>query len=307
MTLDLTFPASPGIIRRAKSLRLYEWPWILPALLAAGVMLVYPTLYLLALSFSKSNLGRPFQAWRGLKNYVTALTDAEFLWSALRSVLYALPASLLQMILGVALALLLHTHARHGRKLLIILLLPLMTPPVMAGIVWKLIFAPSGGLVNAYLLRHGVIDAPISFLGQPQLAWFTIFIAESWQWVPFVALMAYAAIGNLPAEVLESARLDGANAWQRFRYILLPALWPAIVSILLLKVIIALKLFDAVYILTFGGPADSTTVASFLIWRTGLEQFDVGLAAAQTMIFAIIVSLVTLPLVRWQRKELGAR
>jgi multiple sugar transport system permease protein len=189
---------------------------------------------------------------------------------------------------------------------LIILLLPLMTPPVMAGIVWKLIFAPSGGLLNGFLLSHGWITAPISFLGNPTLAWAAILIADSWQWIPFVALMSYAALSNISADVIEAARLDGAHAVQRFRYILLPALWPSLASIFLLKIIIAFKLFDAVYILTFGGPADSTSVPSFLIWRTGLEQFDVGLASAQTVIFAAVVSIVTLPLVTWQRRQLAS-
>ncbi|MFT3671175.1 carbohydrate ABC transporter permease [Aestuariivirga sp.] len=303
----VTIPTfSPGVTRRANLLKLTHLAWIAPITLATAVMLAYPTFYVLALSLTKSNLGRPFQAWRGLRNYLGALTDSGFLWSITRGILYALPSSVLQVAAGLALALLLHKLSTAGRKLLIVLLLPLMTPPVMAGIVWKLIFAPSGGLLNGVLLRDGWIDAPISILGDSTLAWAAILIADSWQWIPFVALMAYAALGSLSAEILEAARLDGANALQRFRYILLPALWPAIVSILLLKVVIAFKLFDAVYILTFGGPADSTSVPSFLIWRTGLEQFDVGRAAAQTMIFAIVVSVITLPLVKWQRRQLVA-
>jgi multiple sugar transport system permease protein len=177
-----------------------------------------------------------------------------------------------------------------------------MTPPVMVGIAWKLILAPAGGLLNGVLMNLGITDAPISFLGTAGLAWLSVGVADVWQWTPFIAILSFAAIASLPGDVFEAAAIDGASAWQTFRKILLPLLAPQLAAIFLLRLVIAFKIFDLIYVLTFGGPGFHTTTASFHIWRRALEQFDVGRAAAETLIFTLVVGLVTLPVV-WLAKR----
>lgn len=280
--------------------------FVVPLLLSLGVVLAYPTAWLLALALSESTLGRPFLAFAGLSQVADAATDPAFLWSLGRSVLFAVPVSAAEVALGVAIALLVHRLARAGRWLSVLILLPLMTPPVMVAIAWKLILAPSGGLVNGWLLGAGLVDQPVSFFSDGTLAWASIALADAWQWTPFVVLLTVAALRSLPPEVLEAARLDCPSAWARLRHVTLPLLGPTLASVFLLKLIIALKLFDLIYVLTFGGPGTATSVAAFHVWRTGLEQFDVGAAAAQTLLFGAVAGLVTLPAVWLARRAARA-
>ena len=276
--------------------------WFAPVIVALVLTTLYPFLFLLALSLSKSSLGKPFRAFAGLKNYALALADAEFLASLGRTVVYAFLSSALQVAAGLALALVLSTLLKSGRFLLSLFLLPLMTPPVMVGVAWKLILAPAGGLLNGLFLSLGIVQAPVSFLGSPELAWLSIGIADLWQWTPFVAILCFAALADLPDGVEDAARLDGANGLQRFLHITLPLIAAPLASIFLIKLIFSFKLFDLVYILTYGGPGFATTTTGFSIFRLAMQQFEVARAAAETLVFATLIGLVTLPVVRLTRR-----
>jgi multiple sugar transport system permease protein len=276
--------------------------WIAPVVAGLIVMVVYPTLFLVGLATTKSTLGKPFRSFVGLDQIAGALTDPLFLAATARSVGFALASSSIELVLGFLIALLFASLLRAGRYLTSFILLALMTPPVMVGVAWKLILAPAGGLLNGVLFKLGLTDAPISFLGKASLAWVSILVADVWQWTPFVVILAFAALMTVPPEVGEAAQVDGASPWQRLTLIILPLVAAPLAAIFLLKVIIAFKLFDLVYVLTFGGPGFATTTAGFGIWRLALEQFDVGRAAAQTLIYAVVVGLVTLPVVKLQQR-----
>ena len=124
--------------------------------------------------------------------------------------------------MGFAIALLFTTLIRAGRFLTSLVLLPLMTPPIMVGVAWKLILAPAGGLLNGMLLDAGLIAAPLSFLGTPWLAWASIVVADLWQWVPFIVILCFAALMTIPPSIHEAAIMDGAGPWRRLRDITLP-------------------------------------------------------------------------------------
>ncbi|MDQ0393593.1 carbohydrate ABC transporter permease [Labrys monachus] len=280
-------------------------PWLLaaPLLVGLAVFALYPFLDILALSLSKSSLGRPFQHWPILANFLSLARSEEFHAALLRTTIFAVPVSLAELVLGLGIALLLHSSLREARWVHSLILLPLMTPPMMVAVAWKLILAPVGGLLNGVLLGWGLADSPVSFLGTMPAAFLSIAVADTWQWTPFIAILAYAALQVLPDEVFEAARVDGASPAKMFWYVTLPMLAPTLLAIFLLRVVMAFKLFDLVYGLTFGGPGFSTTVASFKIWRTALQEFDVGLAASQTLVFAVLVSLVTLPITWLHRRS----
>jgi multiple sugar transport system permease protein len=261
------------------------------------VFTVYPLIYLLILSSSESLLGKPFQAWIGLENYRAAFADQTFLASLLRSIAFALPVTVAELILGLAIAVLLQYTIRGGHIVRTLILLPLMTPPVMVAVAWKLILSPVGGLLNAALLGFGLSDKPVSVLGSATWAFPSIALADAWQWTPFIILLVFAALQAQPVELRQAAMIDGASEGQVFRDITFPLLIPAVVAIGLIRFITALKLFDLVYALTQGGPGFDTTVGSFHIYRVALEQFNVGYAAALTVLFGLFVSLVTLPIV----------
>lgn len=276
--------------------------WVAPLVVSLLITTVYPTIFLIALATTKSTLGKPFRDFVGLKQILQALADPNFHNAVLKSVLFAFSSAFVELLIGFALASLFVALLKAGRYLLTLVLLPLMTPPVMVGIAWKLILAPSGGLLNGLLLRWGFIDAPMSFLANPTLAWISIGVADLWQWVPFVTILCFAALVSLPDGVREASQIDGAGPWQRLRHVILPLVAAPLASIFLLKLIIGFKLFDLVYVLTFGGPGFTTTNATFGIWRLAFEQFDVGRAAAQTLVFAIVIGIVTLPVVRLHQR-----
>ncbi len=270
---------------------------VAPLVLGLLVFAIYPLVYLLVLSSSESLLGKPFQAWVGFENYRAAFADRTFLASLLRSVGFAIPVTIAELILGLAIAVVIQRSIRGGHIVRTLILLPLMTPPVMVAVAWKLILSPVGGLLNAALLGLGLTDKPVSVLGSSTWAFPSIAIADTWQWTPFIILLVFAALQAQPADLRQAATVDGASEWQVFRDITLPMLVPALVAIALIRFIMALKLFDLVYALTQGGPGFDTTVGSFHIYRVALEQFDVGYAAALTVLFGLFVSLVTLPVV----------
>jgi multiple sugar transport system permease protein len=249
------------------------WLLVAPLVVGLAIFAIYPFIDIVALSFSKSSLGRPFQKWPIVANYVALARDETFRETLVRTAVFAIPVPLVEMALGFSIALLLHTHLRRAGWIRGVILLPLMTPPMMVASAWKLILAPSGGLLDGVLVRAGVINQPISFLGTMPWAFLSVAVADIWQWTPFVAILSYAALQGLSE---------------------------------LLRVVIAFKLFDLVYGLTFGGPGFDTTVAAFQVWRAALTQFDIGLGAAQTIIFAILVSVVTLPLT-WLHRVSEAR
>lgn len=290
------------------SRRLTAWLMLLPLLVGLLVFAVYPSIYVLALSFTKSTLGQPFKSWIGWGNYrwLTIGGDDIFAPSLLRAALFSLGVALVELWLGLWLASLLASLKRCGRLVRSIMLLPLMTPPVLVGVAWKLLLAPGGGLVNGKLLAWGLIDAPVSFLGTHPWAMLSIMVADAWQWTPFVAILAYAALRQVPDDIVEAALLDGASDSAIFWRILLPLTAPLLLTIFILRLIMAFKTFDLLYILTFGGPGASTNMAGFTIWRTALRDFDVGTAAAQTVLFAIFVSVVVPPFL-WLHRSLEER
>ncbi len=268
---------------------------VIPLVVGLGVFAVYPFIYLIGLAVTESNLANPFSKWIGGEQFSEALGDARFVASLWRSVAFAFITTGLAMVIGVALALLLDQAVKARDLIRTLILLPLLTPPVTAAIMWQLLLIPNGGLVNAILADLALTDAPVSFLGEPTPAFLSIVFADIWQWSPFVALMSFAALQTLPTEVYEAAKLEVRSKWLVFRWITLPMLLPALIGIAVLKLVIAFKLFDLVFVLTAGGPGQSTTVSSFYIYRIGIQQFNIGLAAAMTLLFAVVVGLATVP------------
>jgi multiple sugar transport system permease protein len=288
---QLAVKARPG--RRA--------PWtgralLAPAVIAIAIVAIYPLAYIVAASFSESSLGRPFTEWVGIDNFVTLLSDGVTIPSLGRSLVFAIPSALIALVAGVVVALSLDAAVKGGRVIRVLLLLPLMTPPVMAGVIWKLMLAPTGGLLNNIGQSVAPGSEPFLFLGSSPAAMISLIVVDAWQWTPFCVLLVFAALQTLPSEVYEAAQVDGAGVWQTFWRITFPLVLPSLVTVLLLKLVVSFKVFDLVFIMTGGGPGFDTTVSSYEIYRTGLQTFDIGAAAAQTIAFLVLVTIVILPL-----------
>ncbi|MES4905424.1 MULTISPECIES: sugar ABC transporter permease [unclassified Streptomyces] len=261
-----------------------------PSVVFLLVFAAYPLVYLIGLAFSESTLAQPLQRWTGFDNFRSALESQSFTASLWRSVLFAVAAAAVQLVLGTALAFLLRARARRPGALGALLLLPLVTPPVMVGVAWKLLLAPVGGALNEAL--HELSLPGVNPLGGSTSAFVTLIVIDSWQWTPFVMLLTYAALLGVPDELREAASLDGAGRWRTARSVVLPYIEPTLLSVLTLKLVIGFKVFDIVYVVTAGGPGFSTTTSTFDIQRTALQEFDVGRAAAATVLFSLLIGLV---------------
>ncbi|RUQ04409.1 sugar ABC transporter permease [Microbacterium sp. HSID17254] len=267
-----------------------------PAVIAIVIIAIYPLGYIIAASFSESSLGRPFTEWVGFDNFAALLGDGVTLPSLGRSLLFAIPSALIALVAGLVVALSLDAAVKGGRVIRVLLLLPLMTPPVMAGVIWKLMLAPTGGLLNNIGQSFAPGSEPFLFLGSSPAAMISVILVDAWQWTPFCVLLVFAALQTLPTEVYEASQVDGAGVRQTFWRITFPLVLPSLITVLLLKLVVSFKVFDLVFIMTSGGPGFDTTVSSYQIYRTGLQTFDVGAAAAQTIAFLVLVTIVILPL-----------
>lgn len=270
---------------------------VAPLVAGLAVFAAYPLVYLLGLAFTRSDLGSQFQGFVGWENFTWVLNETIFPKSLRNAVVFAVFASAIQLCLGLFIAHLLSSYVREGRILRTLILLPLMTPPVMVGIAWKLILSPAGGWLNTVLIGIGLVDAPVSFFGSRNLAFPAIMLADTWQWTPLIVILCLASLVSIPDDVYEAAAIDGAHRRCTFWKITLPMIAPSLAAIFLLRLIMAFKTFDLVFALTAGGPGNATTIATFEIWKTAMREFDVGLAASQTLMFALAVSIATLPVV----------
>ncbi|SEG54408.1 carbohydrate ABC transporter membrane protein 1, CUT1 family [Thermomonospora echinospora] len=276
-------------VRRARLPRVSRWQ-AAPVTAALLVFSGYPLVYLVGLALTESTLARPLQSWVGSDNFRNALDNEIFTGSLWRSTLFAVLAAAGQLVIGTGLALALAARARRLGLLGGLLLLPLVTPPVMVGVAWKLLLAPVGGAVNGTLALVGL--PAVNPLGDERGAFWTLVVIDTWQWTPFVVLLVYAALLGVPEELREAAVLDGAGHWRLLVSVVLPYLRPALLAVFLLRLVGGFKVFDIVYVVTAGGPGAATNTSTYEIQRTALESFQVGTAAAETLVFSVMVGAV---------------
>jgi multiple sugar transport system permease protein len=248
--------------------------------------------YVVGLSVTDSTLAKPFKAFIGFANYTKAFQDEIFGDSIKNMLIFAFGVTIVETLLGFVFAMALYTEVKAGKFLRTLALLPLFTPPVAVGMIWKLIYDPSAGFLNYYLMKFHFIKEGIAYLGSTKFALASLMAADVWQWTPFCFLLCLAAFQSLPFDPYEAAAVDGASSWQIFRRLTLPLVLPSVVVTFLFRLLIALKVFDLVYMLTFGGPGASTQVASFYIYKTGFVVFKTGYAAALTVLAFLLISAI---------------
>lgn len=278
----------------------------MPTVLTLLVLGVYPLVFILLGAFSDSTLGKPFRGWNGGENFRQILADRDVVDSLWLSTGYSLAVTACSTLLGLVIALALFHAASTGSVVRTIVLLPLIIPPVIVGTLWKYIYNPSGGLIvtAAGLLGFDLTDfAP---LADPKLALAAIGVADVWEWSPLVSLLVFTALLGQDRTVLEAAQLDGARGFRHFRSITLPEIAGTLAAAAFIRLVLALKVFDLIFIMTSGGPGTATTTASYAIYQIALREFDLGRASALTLLLAVVVTLLTLP-VAWLTRKLNRR
>ncbi len=279
-----------------------------PAILLLLLLVFYPIVYSLWLSLHEYNLRRPRQVeFIGIGNYIEIFSSPQF-WSATRTtVMFSIGSIGLTVLLGTLLALLLN-EKWPGRGLLrAIALIPWAIPPVVNGLVWQWLFEGQNGLVNHILVSLGFIDSYQAWLAQPSTALPALVIAQVWNHVPFVAIVMLAALQTIPGELYDASKVDGANVFQRFFYVTFPWLSHSLLLVLITQTMVALRTFDIVYVLTGGGPGDSTTVIAWLTYVTTFSFTDFGKGNAYAYIIALVTMTLSVFYIRmlWKRGEMA--
>jgi multiple sugar transport system permease protein len=269
---------------------------LLPVILALLILTIFPILYLIYKSFFNYNMEFAYKTtFAGIGNYKQAFGESRF-WDSLKtSMVYTTGALLIELILGFGIALLLNRSLWGSSIIRIILASPLVLTPSVTGIMWRLMYNPQTSILNHILISVGIKNPPV-WVGHPSTALLSVIITDVWQWTPFVWLILLAGLISLPPEPLEAANVDGASAWQMFRYVILPLMSSKIWLIVMLRGLSILKDFDKISVLTGGGPGTSTETLSLLTYRTAFWWFEVGYASALSIIFLIIVMTITMAL-----------
>jgi multiple sugar transport system permease protein len=215
------------------------------------------------------------------------------------TIAYTLATVTGELVLGLGVALLLNSRVPFVRVFRTALIIPMMITPIVAALTWKLLLDPSYGLVNALLGTKTV------WLGDPDLALFAVGIVNVWQNTPFVAILLLAGLQSLPSEPVEAAAVDGANRWQTFRHVTLPLLMPYVVVAVLLRTIFEFRSFENIWVMTGGGPANSTKLLSVYTFEASFLSFDLTLAAAASWVMLLIVLIFcVLFILATKRKEI---
>ncbi|MGQ9584634.1 MAG: carbohydrate ABC transporter permease [Anaerolineae bacterium] len=248
-------------------------------------------LYNLNLAFHRNVLTAPGQhPFVGMKNFTDLLKNPGLLRSFQTTAEFTVVIVLATIVLGILIALLLNEKFLGARALQVLILIPWAIPVVMAGIIWRWMFAGNVGVINGLLYSLGLIDTYYSFFGNPATAKMALVVARVWKDVPLAAILLLATLQVIPPELYDAAKIDGGGAWATFRYITFPFLRPTLTVLLILQTLIAFITFDLVYVMTGGGPADATTLVAWYAYTEIFTHLNLGRGAA----LAFVIALLTL-------------
>jgi multiple sugar transport system permease protein len=268
---------------------------VAPALIVLLALSIYPLIFSVKVALTNGAGAFAFD------NFARLAHDRVFATAALQTVVFTGIALAVEFTLGLALALLVDSLSRARSFFRAGIMVPMLLPPVVAAVVWRLIYNPQFGVLNETLRRLGVNTAALTWTNGERSALLSVIAVDVWEWTPFIFLLLSAGLQAIPAEPLEAALIDGASWWQRFRDVTLPLLKPAIVLALLLRAMDLVRIFDQIFILTQGGPGTATETVSLYIYRTAFRFSNFGYAAAMSFVLLIATMLFSRVLLRVMR------
>jgi multiple sugar transport system permease protein len=277
------------LLRRSE---LLPYVLIAPAVAVLLALSIYPLIYSITVSLQVG------EAW-GVGNFTRLASDNFFLTAMAHTFVYTAAALTCEFLVGLGLALLLNAQIRGRSFFRASLLVPMMLPPVVAAIVWRLLLNPNFGAINGTLKQFGIDTDSLTWTASPGLAMLSVIAVDVWQWTPFVFLVLLAGLQAIPQEPYEAALIDGSSRWQTFWHVTLPLLKPAILIVLLLRTMDLLRVFDQIFILTEGGPGFATETISLYIYRTAFRFFDFGYAAAMSFVLLALTNVISVVYIRF--------
>lgn len=284
------------------------WLLVAPALMTLALVYAYPVLRSFWLSLFTQNLGTELKpVFSGVDNYLRMAQDGRFWQTIVNTTVFTISSLILELVLGMAIALVLN-HAFRGRGVVrTIAILPWALPTALIATTWAWIFNDQFGVVNDLLLRLGLIKTGMNWLGNPTPAMIAVIIADVWKTTSFIAILLLAGLQSIPQDLYEAHALDGASAWQSFRQITLPMLMPQILIASLFRFAQAFGVFDLIQVMTGGGPGGATETVSIYIYATIMRYLDFGYGAALVVVtFLVLVVAVALATFLLSKSRLAA-
>lgn len=282
------------------------WLLMLPLLIVMVAVIGWPLVDTVRLSFTDAKLVGTSGNFVGIDNYVKMLSNAGFQRTLITTTWFAVISVAAEMVVGVGAALLLNQQF-YGRTVLrALMILPWALPTVVNATLWRLIYNPEYGALNAALTQIGLIDAYRSWLGEPGTALAALILADTWKNFPLVALIALAALQAVPRDITAASMVDGAGAWSRFRFVILPYLAGPLMVALVLRTIEAFKVFDIIWVMTRGGPANSTRTLSILVYQEAFSFQRAGSGASLALMVTLMVTVLAVVYAAVIRKTAGA-
>lgn len=276
--------------------RFAGWIFILPALLGTLIFIVIPVICSFGLSFTKWDLLNPIR-FVGLDNYKEIFSDALFFKIFWNTVVFAISTSVLGVIIPLILACILNSKIRGSEFYKTAYFLPFITPMIVIGVVWEWIFDPNIGLLNHILHLH------INWLYDTHFAMPALIIVSVWKLIGYNMVIFLSSLSGISQSMFEAAKIDGATPFQTFKNVTIPLLSPSIFFVVIITAISSFQVFDLIYLMTQGGPLDSTNVLVYAIYKNAFEYFNVGKASAIAYVLFFIILVLTL--VQWSlRKKL---
>jgi len=269
--------------------------WVAPSVAVLLALSIYPLIFAVKVALTDSS-GNPTFA-----NFARLSHDRVFATAAWQTLLFTAVALAIEFLLGLALALLIDSLARSRSFFRAAILVPMLLPPVVAAVAWRLIYNPQFGVLNGTLREAGINTSALTWTNGESSALASVIAVDVWEWTPFIFLLLSAGLQAIPQEPLEAARIDGASWWQTFRDVTLPLLKPAIVLALLLRAMDLVRIFDQIFILTQGGPGTATETVSLYIYRTAFRFSNFGYAAAMSFLLLIATLIFSRSLMRSMR------
>ncbi len=303
---DAAAPALPRVLGWKQRHQLIGSLFLLPALVFVAIFFVYPILLNIGMSFERYTAksfvsgDAPFIAFG---NFVRLFNNPDFTVAIQNTILFTLGSLIFQFVIGLAIALYFNQKFPLSSLLRSLFLLPWLAPILVSGAIWVRLFDLDYGVINFVLRSLGLIQQPLAWLTDPHLAPISVLIANIWIGIPFNMVILYGGLQNIPNTLYEAAMLDGANAWQKFRYVSWPLLRPVSTVVLLLGLIYTLKAFDVIMSITRGGPANVSQTLNTWAYTLSFTSLDFGLGAAAGDILMLVVLVFGLVYLRYAARE----
>jgi len=270
---------------------------VAPLVAALLFLTILPLAFAILVSFTDLRLNRLARwDWIGFEHYVRLATDARWWTTVLNGLIYIVVPTVLQMFLGLSLALLLHSAIRSLKAVRSLFILPMVLPPVVVGVLWKAFLIPDLGGLDYFMSLLG-LRTP-GFLETANGAMGALILTLTWEWTPYVMLLLLAGLESLPQDVFEAAHIDGASSWQVLSHVTIPMLMPTILVVLLFRIIESTKVFPVIFTITGGGPGNATENMDFYAYLTGFRYFDLGYSATMLVVILLMMAVICAPLYR---------